>query len=613
MTVRSQSAALVAALAALALFAPSSASAHAQLASSEPDSGSAIAKPPRTIRLEFSEEISERFRRVTVLGRRGHPVPGTQVASGPGDKSLTVRLPVLPRGPYEVVWEVLAEDDGHVTSGAVAFGVGVKAPKVAHAPVSGGEPPGATEPSLRWLDFSLLACLLGGIAVALLLAGIGLRGGSPAALLLVARRRVARAAAVAGALGAALGAVLFIRQAHALPDGGSLSDSAGRLFGTRWGALWLAREALLAGMVVLALALRGARDADRRALTRFGLPAAAGALALASVRALGGHAAAVASHDGLAVTSDAVHVLAAAIWIGGVFALVLALFPSGGDRAETVALARALRAPFSVMAGTCVALLAVTGLYAAGAQVASVSALVSTLYGQTLLVKVGLVLAAGLLGLINGRLLRRVMTPPRARLLITLELVIGLEVIGAAAILASSSPPRGPAFSPPPAAPVPTLVQRRGDLLVSARLEPNRRGTNAVSVAAASSLRPPPAPVDRVALKLANATGGAPQRVSLTPVGPGRFTGTVWLPRDGRWKMAVAVRRGGNLTTSHFGWSVAPASPSGPLRVSGRPLAPIVDRVALAGLLLLGFVGAWFATRSWRRAGRAFTERALRA
>jgi copper transport protein len=264
-----------------------------------------------------------------------------------------------------------------------------------------------------------------------------------------------------------------------------------------------------------------------------------------------------------------------------------------------------------------VAALAVTGLYSAGAQVASVDALLTTFYGETLLAKTALVLVTGLVGLANGMLLRRLSRArpaaggSRLRRLVLFEIVLGLEIVMAAAILTSSSPPRGPEFAAPRAAAVPSLERQHGDLLVAASVRPNRPGTNAVTVVAASSLRPPP-PVDSVRVKIA-APGEADRRIVLAGIGSGRFTGTVSLPRDGSWNMAVAVDRAGRLTSSQFGWTVAPPDRARPVKVSAHPLAPLLNRLALIGLLVLVLLGAWFAGAGFRRAGRTFTARALKA
>src|SRR6188472_1265788 len=101
---------LVASFAALA----PDAGAHAVLARARPADGSTLTRAPREIRLQFSEAISPRYRIVRVVDGRGRTVRGARVRPD-GSHGLRVALPELPRGPYQLSWEVLAEDDGHVT------------------------------------------------------------------------------------------------------------------------------------------------------------------------------------------------------------------------------------------------------------------------------------------------------------------------------------------------------------------------------------------------------------------------------------------------------------------------------------------------------------------
>ncbi len=179
--------------------------------------------------------------------------------------------------------------------------------------------------------------------------------------------------------------------------------------GTRLGALWLAREALLLALVVLLLALRR-RDAPRLAAV-----AAVYVVALAFVQALSGHAAAVSPRTGLVVAVAALHLLAAGAWIGGLVAAIVAFWPLRGG--EQLALARASLRRFGILAALSVGVLGVTGLYYAGRQVASLDALLTTLYGQALLAKVGLLRRRGAFGLLNAMLLRRTRQPLRRLLL----------------------------------------------------------------------------------------------------------------------------------------------------------------------------------------------------
>src|ERR1700754_1546416 len=139
---------------AFALLAPA-AGAHAVLAHSSPADGSTLARAPGEVRLSFSEAISPRFRVVRVIDGRGRVVRGVRVR-GAGARGLVASVPRLRHGAYEITWEVLAAADGHVTGGALAFGVQTKplAARDAGGPGAGAPP---SEALARWLDVALLA------------------------------------------------------------------------------------------------------------------------------------------------------------------------------------------------------------------------------------------------------------------------------------------------------------------------------------------------------------------------------------------------------------------------------------------------------------------------
>ena len=76
-----------------------------------------------------------------------------------------------------------------------------------------------------------------------------------------------------------------------------------------------------------------------------------------------------------------------------------------GHREDIGSLVQVGWRPFSKVAGFSVSLLMATGLYNSGRQVASIDALLTTLYGQALLVKLGLLLIIGYFGFVNTSLL----------------------------------------------------------------------------------------------------------------------------------------------------------------------------------------------------------------
>jgi copper transport protein len=597
---------------ALAGLAPR-AGAHAELVRSDPADGAALARAPSELRLHFSEAISPRFRVVRLIDGRGRPVAGARVRSA-GDDRLVVSLPRLHRGAYEVTWEVLADDDGHITGGTTVFGVATQPP----AARTRGEPGAAPEPleaALRWVDIALFVSLIGALAMAALLTRVD-EVAQPAAQ--GARRRLLAACAAAATAGIVLGLVLLVRQVDRVAGTVGEGTSVGGVLGTRWGALWNARELLLTALLAVTLWLRAtaghapAAGTPRPGTTPWRIAAAGRAgpaallvgglvVALAVVRALTSHAAAGA-HPGPAVAVAAAHLLAAGTWIGAVAALGVAL---AAARGEARTLARACRRPFARAAAGSLAILAVTGLLAAGVQVASVDALLTTDYGRTLITKTGLVAVAAALGMTNALLLARGALPR----LLRVEVAAGASVLLAAAVLTASPPAKGPEFAAPRPVSAPELLSRRGDLVITATARPNRAGPNVFTVLAVSSRRPPPAPVERVAIRLAPADGRPPRTVTLNAQTPGHFAGGTELDTQGRWRMTALVERGAHRLAVPFTWTVAPPDTARPVTYSARPLAPLLDRAAALVVLLLATAAAVAAVR--RRSRRPRMPRAL--
>jgi copper transport protein len=571
------------------------AGAHAVLARSEPADGSTLARPPHEVRLQFSEAISPRFRVVRVIDGGGRAVAGARVRAG-GSRELIVSVPRLRRGPYQVTWEVLAENDGHVTGGALVFGLGAR-PLAARDGGGPGAAPAPLEASLRWLDLVLLVGLIGALAMAGLLGRVGRQARPASGTAERARRRLLAAAAAAAAGGALVGLVLLARQLDRLHATVAPGSSVGDVLGTRWGVLWLARELVLAALAGTSLRLRAG-------VAQAGAPLA-GILvvALAVVRALAGHAPA-GPQRGLAVAATAAHIVAAGAWIGGVAAFGVAL---AAARGEAGALARACRTTFARAAGLSLAVLAVTGLLAAGAQVATVDALLTTDYGRTLMTKSALVVVAVALGLANALALRRGALPR----LLPLEASVGAGILLAAAVLTASPPAKGPEFAAPRPVVAPILARRSGDLLVTATARPNRPGANVLAVTAVSSRRPPPAPVAGVALRLAPAAGGAARTVALAPGGQGRFAAAADLGTSGRWRITALIRRGGRRLEVPFAWTVAREDPARPVVYSARALAPLLDRAAAAIVLVLAAAALTAAARRRPRRGPRRRARTL--
>ncbi|MCL4301473.1 MAG: copper resistance protein CopC [Anaerolineae bacterium] len=624
---------------------PASAFAHAGLVRSDPADNAVLTEPPAEIRLWFSEAISPDFSGAQILDINGRPVQGVSLRVNPAENLLILTPPALAEGLYSVRWKVLSEADGHFTQGLLVFGLGegVDLSQAAAAETEAGPPP--WEVWLRWLNFSALLALAGSVGVAFLVLGSGRALPAGEELNLYSLRRAAQGRVLALATGwsslawlAGFGLLLWqiLLLANSLAEEASLAGVGWQLVsGTRWGWFWLARQGvllLLSGVLFRlhrsagaqkssAMLLRSHLPPRRASLGRvhggapLGYIAALLLLALLTIQALTGHAAALTAYTALAVLVDTLHLLAASLWVGGLLALLAGLLPLlRRDRADFAALARASVGPFSRSAALSVGLLVATGLYSTGHQVASLDALLGTLYGQTLLAKLGLLLGVGLLGWLNSLAVHPRLAAPLARRLgrppgwtplalhhlprlVLLEAGLGLLVILATGVMTATPPARGPEFEVA-AEEIPTaLDQTVDDMLITFSAKPNRPGQNMFTVRAVSTRRPPPAEVMRVILRF-TFLGQEMGRTSADAVEiePGLYQiGGNYLSLAGAWQVQVVVRRKGiEDSVAQFNWMVAPPGPARPVFISRRPLESILTPAAgLLGLSLLLVAGWW--------------------
>jgi putative copper export protein len=215
------------------------------------------------------------------------------------------------------------------------------------------------------------------------------------------------------ALWAALVGGLGVVGTEALVAGGSMSGAISYLAGSPAGWVRVARVAAEAG--ALAFCMQG-----RPAVAPLALFAAA-ALAFAS------HAAALQPAAG-PIFADALHVLSAGVWAGGIMALA-AVRPPGGWNGEE---GRALLLRFGRVALIAFAITAMTGVVAAASALSFVSDLWTTPYGVVLSTKSAGVLVMLVLSALAWR---------RGVGLVRLEARVAILVLAATAVLAASPAP----------------------------------------------------------------------------------------------------------------------------------------------------------------------------
>ncbi len=170
---RSFRAALLVALCALFVTAPSAAFAHDELLGSTPESGEVLQTAPSEIDLRFSSDPleGEGATEVVVISPSGAEVQeGVPVLDRNG---VIQDVAADERGTYTVVWRVVSSD-GHPISGELTFSVG-ETSEPAELPTAGdGEADGATGDSegspltAVWVILGIVVIGLGGALVAIL-------------------------------------------------------------------------------------------------------------------------------------------------------------------------------------------------------------------------------------------------------------------------------------------------------------------------------------------------------------------------------------------------------------------------------------------------------------
>lgn len=407
------------------------AAAHAALTGTDPAEGSVVQEAPQAVTLDFSEGVQLADDAIRVLDPDGNDVTkgGAAHADGNTKTATTALRPGLPDGTFTVVWKTVSADS-HPISGAFTFSVG-KPSKTTVTVSEAGEDNGSAKALYdtgRYMAYAGFVLLVGGAVFA------GVCGG---------RNRVVRRVATGGwaLLFAATVALLLLRGPYTGADFGL--DSLRDVLETRPGTALLSRLLLLgAAAVVLAVLFgvygretapgaKGARaeakadagadadadadagegsgtgtgpdaaepatgqaepaadgDGDDAARSRdlaigLGLGGGVVAVGLAATWGMAEHAS-TGIQPWLAVPMTMLHLLAVAVWLGGLASLALSL--RLGPRVPSYVIRR-----FSRLALTSVSLLAATGLYQAWRGLGSWGALTDTSYGQLLLVKLGLV------------------------------------------------------------------------------------------------------------------------------------------------------------------------------------------------------------------------------
>ncbi|MER7444631.1 copper resistance CopC/CopD family protein [Micromonospora avicenniae] len=597
--------------------------AHAYLVETSPVDGEVLASPPAEVQLRFNEAVSFNERSIQLLDTNAEKLTiGTAGHVDGKANTAQVGLPAdLAEGTYVLAWRVTSADS-HVVSGALTFSIGH--PSATAAPVEqdahravvvvdavgralaflgmalalGGGlfvavlwPTGRTDRRGRRIVWSGFAALAAGTVVVLLVQGPYAAGTSLAGVFdpdllgaalstrlghaLLARLVIVLVLGVAFGLavrhrgsattetatsGTAAAEKATIATATTATATTASATSARATSGTATSGTATSGTATTATAIAekAATGTAGAAGTARRIV----LPAVAavGAVALPLTWTLTDHAQ-TGVQTWLAVPATSLHLLAMALWLGGLITLAACVLIPAGRRETSRAVTLTPALPrFSGLAQVCFAVIAATGVYLSWRQVGTWAALGATDFGRLLLGKLAVVLAV--VGLAAGarRFVRRRGREPlgldaapatavrRLRSSVVAEILLGVAVVSITAVLVNTAPART-SYAPPvhttvpvPAAAAESVAGLR-DASIEVNIEPARSGSNVADI----YLTGPDGSL--VAVPEVSGQLESPDRdvpalpVTVTAAEPGHYVAnSMSIPFPGEWVLRLDIR-----------------------------------------------------------------------
>lgn len=551
--------------------APGLALAHANLERSTPSANAILTEAPTQTVLWFSEEPEIRLTSLRLLDPSGREVAALAARPAPADpRAVIANLPALAPGTYVIGWRTTSAVDGHTTAGAFPFTFGVgQVPASVVAPGMAAATPAVSPIAVfaRFLTFTGAVGLVGGLTfgpIVLWPAMARVATDRPR------RRRLGPDSPLARAGRHALGLTLWLGAPMLLVGGALLSitqaaDAASVsllgavgeplarvLVGTRAGTLL----GLRIGLLALAVLLAGV--ALRRWDRRWWIAALCPAVGVLATVSLSAHAAASATWLVVLVAVDLAHLVAVAIWVGGLAQLGLVL---GWLRRRAATDAElddrpAIAAVAGQFARTIYAVAAIvaTGLIQTLVQVGSIEALVATPYGQTLILKLLLFATMAALGLLHWRAIVPRLSGVRLggvwasvagrlgerfRWTIGIEAALGVGVLLLTGLLTAQQPARDAAIA------LRSVVVRgtADDLAMTLEVAPGEAGLNRIEL----RLSGPLTGLQKVVLRVSHLDMAmGEQEIALRPAGDGVYVADGGqLSMSGRWQIEPLVRRNG--------------------------------------------------------------------
>lgn len=404
----------------LTLLLPTVASAHAVLLRSNPAQDAILRTPPSQVQMWFSEDLNPTLSTAQVVNSARERVDNKDAHVNPADsKEMDLSLQAnLPPGVYVVVWRTDSADDGHALLGSFLFTIARvdgSVPQLAAGANPGqgilgdasANNPGTLDgPALFNLIMITLVelCAVFWVGAQLWLNFVLPGSAEKHAEERETNRRIEQrfierlSLPTLGILLLANLGVLY-GQVLTLTGGNWLSALSPQLLSEqatsgRFGMFWMMRIAVL--LIAAGVGLYMLRSKDRSRTLDHALALSnlfLGALLFIAIT-MSGHAAAVsAALLPYSIVIDWLHLVAAALWVGGMFAIVLIYLPvlKSLHFTERTRSLLALLPQYSPLAIAGVIILSSTGPLSAAFHLTSIDQSITTAYGRTLDVKILLV------------------------------------------------------------------------------------------------------------------------------------------------------------------------------------------------------------------------------
>jgi copper transport protein len=597
----------------LAFIFPATASAHAILLRSDPAKDAVLNTPPQQVRMWFTEDLNPAFTTAVVINASNKQVDKHDAHVSPADtKEMDVSLtPNLPPAVYIVIYRTDSADDGHILRGSFIFTVaqaGGTVPSLNGNSIPGQNVLGSGNLTGQYtgqLDvptaFNLVMVTLVELAAIFWVAGqlwlmfvLQLAPAGDAGLRTLhqkVQQRFERRWSIPALL------VLLVANVGVLVGQG-LSITGGQWGGAfspqllgelassgRFGIFWTMREVVVAVALVVALYMLFFKQRPR--LVNTILPSLNLLLGLMLFIAItmSGHASAVSSNLVVyAVVLDWLHLLAAALWVGGMMYIATTYLPVLKRRpiAEQAHSLITLLPYYSPLAIAGVIIMAISGPFSATVHLNSLQQLFDTAYGRALIVKILLVGALLITSAIHVLLLRprlakeykkhayalqgvafnqaqqvkmreRRLTAQTLRLstILRWEPLVGVAVIvcvGLMNVFAGTLSPIAVAQQQQPATSTAqafntSLQTKDNKFTVKLNVNPNRFGTNIFTVTVIDNSTAKPTTNVGVSLytTMLDMDMGT-DSVNLRPDGKGHFSAPGDLAMSGNWQLRIQIR-----------------------------------------------------------------------